>query len=688
MLVVACLVAMAQQTSTSHPSALTRLPIEVRLGDSTIPLAGPWKFAPGDSPDANGSLLWASPAFDDSAWSDMDLHARPDETDASYGDPGYVPGWGGRGFPHLTGFAWYRLRVHLASSPPALWLKMPDHVDDSYQVFANGRYVGEFGHFTATGVESFRSRPVAFRLPAPDANGDMLLAIRCYMEPWVLVSGTAPDSGGMHEVPLLGLRSQIESIQAQEVTGRILSVLTSIFVALFMIIGAAGAFWIWLLDRPRTTYLWLTMGLVFVASSTPALLVALFSYAFTQAGANILVQTSDILGLVCWIFFWRQWFELPRQRWADLLVTLSAAGRILVDIFIRWSVHAPASVILFAIDLRAACSVILGIMLFVVLLQGARKDRTGALLALPPIILLAISLLSVELLTWFDVRTSIFPFGIQISVKDAALVLLVLVTGALVARRFVSSQVSQRLERLTVDREIEQARELQQHVLTPEPVTSSLFMIETAYYPARTVGGDFFQALSHADGSLLIVVGDVSGKGIAAAMLVAVLVGAIRTKADENFDPAAILDALNERLLGRAGGHFATCVAAHLRPGGAMLIANAGHLPPYRNGVALDLPGSIPLGILRDAHYDVHTVHLDPADHLTFLTDGVLEARNTAGQLLGFEQTAALSSLPPEAIARAAIRHGQDDDITVVSVRVGLPHSAVESASMLASSPL
>ena len=687
MLVLACLVALARPLPPGPPVP-AQTPVEVRLGDSTIPLAGPWKFAPGDSPDANGALLWASPAFDDSAWSEMDLHARPGETDAAYGDPGYIPGWGGRGFPHLTGFAWYRLRVHLARSPQALWLKMPDHVDDSYQVFANGRYVGEFGHFTAGGVESFRSRPLTFQLPAPDANGNMLLAIRCYMEPWVLVSGTAPDSGGLHEVPLLGLRSQIESIRAQEVTGRILNVLTSIFVALFMLIGAAGAFWIWLLDRPQTRYLWLTLGLVFVAASTPALLIAFFSYAFTQAGANILVQASNILGLVCWIFFWRQWFELPRQRWPELLVALSAATRILMDIFIRWSAHAPASLILFAIELRAACSVILGIMLFMVLLQGARKDRTGALLALPPIILLAISLLSVELLTWFDVRTSIFPFGIQISLQDVALVLLVLVTGALVARRFISSQVSQRLERQTVDREIEQARELQQHVLTPEPVSSSLFTVETAYHPARTVGGDFFQVLPHADGSLLIVVGDVSGKGIAAAMLVAVLVGTVRTRAEESFDPAAILETLNQRLLGRAGGHFATCVVAHLRPGGTMLVANAGHLPPYRNGIALDLPGSIPLGILRDAHYDVHTIHLDSADHLTFLTDGVLEARNTAGQLLGFEQTAALSSLPPEAIARAAIQHGQDDDITVVSVRVGLLDHAVESASLLTSSPV
>lgn len=683
---LACLVVRAQPPAAGR--APVAAPTEVRLGNSIIPLPGPWKFAPDDSPQVNGSLLWANPAFDDSAWSNMDLHAKPGETDAAYGSAGYLTGWSARGFPHLTGFAWYRLRVHLANSSQALWLKMPDHVDDSYQVFANGRYVGEFGRFTPSGVDSFRSRPRTFELPAPDVHGDILLAIRFYMEPWVLVSGSTADSGGMHETPLLGWRSQVEVIRAQEITGRILSVITPIFVALFMLIAAAGGFWIWLLDRPRTTYLWLTLGLVFVAASTLALLVAFFSYAFTQAGANAWDEAFNLAGLVCWIFFWRQWFELPRERWSELLITLSAAVAILIEIFIRWSVPAPVPVILFALEFSAACSAVLGGMLFVALLQGARKDRVGALVALPPIILLAISLFSQQLLSWFDVRTSIFPFGIKIAVKDVALTLLVLVTGALVIRRFVGSQVSQRLERQAVEQELEQARELQQHVLTPELVTSSFFTVETAYHPARTVGGDFFQVIPHADGSLLIVIGDVSGKGIAAAMLVAVLVGAIRTRADETFDSADILHTLNDRLLGRAGTHFATCVAALVRPDGAMLIANAGHLPPYRNGIALDLPGSIPLGIVAGTHYDVHTIQLDPADHLTFLTDGVLEARDTAGQLLGFEQTAQLSSLAPEAIARAAITHGQDDDITVVSVRLRAAVRVAEGSPVLASSPI
>ena len=679
-----CLVANTQQAPTRPPPA----PVEVSLGESFITLAVPWKFAPGDSPRANGSFLWASPAFDDTAWSEMDLHGRPGVTDAAYGDPGYLTGWTARGYPKLAGFAWYRLRIHLSNVHQPVWLKMPDHVDDSYQVFANGRYVGELGKFTPAGVESFRSRPLSFELPGADAQGDILLAIRFYMEPWTLTEGNSGDSGGMHEAPLVGMRSQMESIRAHEITGRILSVIVPLFVALFMLIGAAGAFWIWLLDRPHTTYLWLALGLAFLAVSTATLLVSFFSYAFTQTGNFIWIQAFDTLGLVCWIFFWRQWFQLPRGRWSELLIGFFAAVNIPFAILLRLSAHVSVSVILPTLEAEAAASAVLGAMLFVALLQGARKDRTGALLALPPIVLLFISLFSPYLLGWFRIRTSIFPFGIQIAIIDVALVLLVLVTGALVIRRFVASQVSQRLERQTVEQELEQARELQQRVLVPEPITSSLFTVETAYHPARTVGGDFFQVIPHADGSLLVVVGDVSGKGIAAAMLVAVLVGTIRTRADESFDPAAILHALNDRLLGRAGGHFATCIAAHLQPGGVMRIANAGHLPPYRNGIALDLPGSLPLGILAGADYDVHTLQLDAADYFTFLTDGIPEARNATGQLMGFEQTAQLSPLPAEAIAGAAIQYGQDDDITIVSVRLHAAAPAVAIAPILEASPI
>ena len=440
-----CLLAAAQPAPVANPA-----PTEVRLGDSSISLTGPWKFAPGDSPEKDGTLLWASPSFDDSAWTNMDLHARPGEIDIAYGNSGYVTGWSAHGFPHLAGFAWYRLRVHLDNSPAPLWLKMPNHTDDSYQVFANGRYLGELGRFTSSGVESFRARPLTFQLPAPDEHGDILLAIRFYMEPFVLFGGSTGDSGGMHQAPLVGLASQIESIRAQEVTERLLSIIVSVFVSLLMLIAAAGGFRIWLLERSSTTYLWLTLGLLLGAIPTALLLVAFFTYALSQDAVNFSYASLYSLSLLCWIIFWRRWFRLAGDRWLDILAVILTGAVVLTQYRYNFWVNAPAHGVLIIMEIKAAFNVALGAMLFVALLQGARKDRTGALVALPPIILLAISIFSVELLDWFHVRTSVFVFGVQISVKDVALTLLVLVVGALAARRFLSSQVSQRLERQAV----------------------------------------------------------------------------------------------------------------------------------------------------------------------------------------------------------------------------------------------
>jgi serine phosphatase RsbU (regulator of sigma subunit) len=118
-----------------------------------------------------------------------------------------------------------------------------------------------------------------------------------------------------------------------------------------------------------------------------------------------------------------------------------------------------------------------------------------------------------------------------------------------------------------------------------------------------------------------------------------------------------------------------------------MRVANAGHIPPYRNGAAMEIAGSLPLGIVADAEYDVETVLLDTADHLTFVTDGVLEARNAAGELLGFARLAELSALPPEAIVQAAVTHGQDDDITVVGVILRARSRATVNAADMVTVP-
>jgi serine phosphatase RsbU (regulator of sigma subunit) len=262
---------------------------------------------------------------------------------------------------------------------------------------------------------------------------------------------------------------------------------------------------------------------------------------------------------------------------------------------------------------------------------------------------------------------------------------MVLVIGALVMRRFLRTQMSRECARQIVALDLEQAQQLQQRVLVPEDMHSPAFTVESEYRPAQTVGGDFFQTLSKADGSMLIVIGDVSGKGMSAAMLVAVLVGAIRTRAEDTFDPVAMLTMLNQRLIGRSGGHLATCLAADLRPDGSMHIANAGHLPPYLNGQELALEGSLPLGAANRVDPSSRILTLKPGDRVTFLTDGVVEAMNSANELFGFERARTISNQPAAAIVEQAQAFGQNDDITVLSVEfAGAPSEAADEALVTA----
>ena len=99
-----------------------------------------------------------------------------------------------------------------------------------------------------------------------------------------------------------------------------------------------------------------------------------------------------------------------------------------------------------------------------------------------------------------------------------------------------------------------------------------------------------------------------------------------------------------------------------------MTIANAGHIPPYRNGEELAVTGSLPLGILADGGYEETRVQLAPGDKMTFISDGVVEATNEKRELFGFARAQAISSQSAQDIASAAKTFGQEDDISVLSV--------------------
>jgi len=174
--------------------------------------------------------------------------------------------------------------------------------------------------------------------------------------------------------------------------------------------------------------------------------------------------------------------------------------------------------------------------------------------------------------------------------------------------------------------------------------------------------------LEQTDGSALVVVGDVSGKGLKAAMTGALAIGALRTLAAENRNPAAFLTDLNRQMHGAQDGGFVTCICMWLAPDGSVTMANAGHLAPYRNGVEIEIASGFPLGIADPVEYAENRFQLAPGETLTLLSDGVVEARSAKGELYGFERTREISVQSAKSIAEAARGFGQEDDITVLTL--------------------
>lgn len=225
-----------------------------------------------------------------------------------------------------------------------------------------------------------------------------------------------------------------------------------------------------------------------------------------------------------------------------------------------------------------------------------------------------------------------------------------------------------RTEKAMLETEMAAAREIQRLILPDHSEPFRNFAVDTAYQPAQQVGGDFFQVLPDGGGGLLVVIGDVAGKGLPAAMLVSMLVGSIRTAAEDGKDPAVMLSRLHERLIGRTGTGFSTALAARISRNGEVSIANAGHLPPYLDGQELELPGALPLGIPGGGQYPITDFELAPGSRLTFYTDGVAEARSATGELFGFDRAKAIAMLSAASIVEAAAHFGQSDDITVVTI--------------------
>jgi serine phosphatase RsbU (regulator of sigma subunit) len=241
--------------------------------------------------------------------------------------------------------------------------------------------------------------------------------------------------------------------------------------------------------------------------------------------------------------------------------------------------------------------------------------------------------------------------------------------GAVTLTILVRDLVLDRAEKQRLAAELAASRAVQQVLIPKEAPVVAGFQIESVYKPYGEVGGDFYQILPLVDGGVLIAIGDVSGKGMPAAMMVSLLVGTLHALVETTTSPGQLLAGLNRLTQARSHGGFTTCLILRVKSEGRATFANAGHISPYCNGVEVDCENGFPLGLVAGTLYPESSFQLHAGDQLTLVTDGVVEARNQAGDLFGFDRTAAVSSDSAEAISQAAQAFGQDDDITVLTIR-------------------
>lgn len=618
-----------------------------------VSLDGLWRFHPGDSPVAAGSPapLWASPAFDDSGWELL-------RSDSS---------WTGQGHPSMGGYAWYRFRVAVppGEGPVSLLL---GPIFTSYQVYVDGRLVGGSGKMPPTRTPdtslSYHLYPLT-RFAAPDGR-TLPVAIRVWHAPiWATYVGGGPfQPGNLAGAPRLLTIEQHHHQLARNV----------IFVDQYAYSIAAGIIgitilWLFFTRPSEREYLWFAAMLlaqcadavlniwheVWATPSIPlfdlsdgvlnaAIMFGAFCFLSIILKARIGAWGRILLGLVILspipgVLYWPGWLSVPASAALQLVFALPSVIWILY-LLVRRAVQGNQDARLLLVPILLAQGYYVADNLVILLDQADWVSRPE----------------------WMQRPLPLPPFTVHIQILLNLIFLLAMLVFLI--RRFTRA----RRREVRMAGELEAARQVQLVLLPDEQDQCPGFKVECIYQPADEVGGDFFQQISDGHCGILIVIGDVSGKGLPAAMMVSVLVGAIRAEAAHGTDPAALLAALNDRMTSRAQSGFVTCMAAHITADGRLTVVNAGHLPPYLNGRELSIPGSLPLGILPHAAYEAISMTLAPGDRLTFISDGVIEAQSRSGELFGFDRMRDLCREPAGMIAQAAQGFGQQDDITVVTV--------------------
>jgi hypothetical protein len=579
----------------------------------------------GDNP------LWAGPNFDDSSWpvAQQDQWPRP----KFYSD----------------GFVWIRFRVSVRTDtavPLALRISSIQRTLIAYEVFVNGTRVGSFGRVPPRQfVESF-PRDAIFDLPnglAKPGEG-ALVTMRAWYPPASRRPGRF-DTAAFAFDQSRTLHAEDAALRERAVLRNLPPMMLNIFILFVgftvLTVGySARNRDVRLCGAMLATLPLLTLFLQFI----DARLLVLSEPAHTALQAisqipSMIVSVSLIWGIndLRDVFFKRLMLGAMTVFNLGMLITFMAAE--------------PSPVVT-----AASVTFPLALSVFDIINIGANLWAAFTVPRNRPIALTMILVPGASLISGF--RTS-FQGGPNLF--DAAFFLFGICLSVVLSVRAWNEWRT----RDALQAEFETAREMQQRLVPPAADLPG-FLIESVYKPARHVGGDFFYVRPIEQGGLLVVVGDVSGKGLRAAMTVNLVIGALRTMPP--LPPTRILAALNRGLAGQMQGGFVTCCAVRIGQDGAVTIANAGHLSPYLDGVEVPVIAGVPLGIDPSVDYEESEFARPMAGSLTFVSDGIVEARNASGELFGFDRTLQLSNSGASAIAQAAIDFGQEDDITVLTL--------------------
>jgi sigma-B regulation protein RsbU (phosphoserine phosphatase) len=606
-------------------------------------LAVKWLTQAGDNP------AYPSPDLDDSHWTLFDPSGSIESL-----------------FPHHPDVVWYRLHVKVDPTQTGLALS-EIKLSRAFEIYVNGERLIATGQVLPFVPYTSDAR-LLVRIPDRVlASGAIVIALRVHIS--ALEWNVGQDPGLYSGNLTLGQERTLYrynwlSIIGENAFGWISDGLGVCLGFVALVLFAA--------QRQQTEYLWIfavgVMGLVLI----PTLVITQLHNI--PIGWTLFSDSIRLVSPYIWASLYFSFVHLRiGWRWRVSLIVIGVLYFIgglhgwFIDLSLPLQTLTNLPFVIF-----------LSVVIPIVLVAHWRRGNREAGILLIPVILFSLyiyAMVAMQMLfqfpSWrqFSLRglnlINHYPVGpFSVSLNSVSGILSVLSLAVIMLQR--SSTMSRRQAQL--EGELAAAQEVQR-VLVPEHTGAVPgFKVESAYEPAQQVGGDFFQVLPDGEGGVLIVVGDVAGKGLPAAMLVSVLVGAIRGVAEFTKDPAELLCNLNERLVGRGGSGFSTALIARIGADGQVTVANAGHLSPYLDGKEVDLPGALPLGVASSTGYETTEFQLNPGSRLTFYSDGVVEAQKPDGELFGFERARDVSMRSAAEIVETAKRFGQQDDITVVTV--------------------